>query len=138
MKILLSICLSLLFVADLSLAATAQKAAVNEHHAKVLEHTKALKDGAGMTKAKMEEHTKLAGEHLTKAVEAHNAMTGAEKAKPGHAVVARHHTEAMEHHKALTEDVEKASPDQAKVKAHAGKMHDAISKASTHHKTTHK
>ena len=147
MKILLTTCLSLLLVAGLSMSASAQTkeqhhATVAEHHAKVLEHTAALKAGSGMSKTDMEKHEKLAGEHLTKAHQAHKAMEGkmtaAEKAKPEHLAVKKHHAEAMMHHKALHEEVSKAKPDEAKVKEHAAKLHESITKASEQHKMAHK
>ena len=147
MKTLLTTCLSLLLVAGVTMSASAQTkeahhAAVAEHHAKVLDHTTALKTGSGMSKADMEKHEKLAGEHLTKAHEAHQAMEGkmtaAEKAKPEHLAVKKHHAEAMMHHKALHAEVGKAKPDEAKVKEHASKLHESVTKADEQHKAAHK
>jgi hypothetical protein len=146
MKTLLTTCLSLLVV-GLSFSALAQTkeqhhVAVSEHHAKVLEHTKALKEGSGMSKVDMEKHEKLAGEHLAKAHAAHKAMEGkmtaAEKAKPEHLAVKKHHAEAMMHHKALHAEVSKAKPDEAKVKEHATKLHESVTKAEEQHKMAHK
>jgi hypothetical protein len=147
MKTLLTICLSLLVVSGLSFSAAAQtkeqhQASVSEHHGKVLEHTKALKEGSGMSKADMANHEKMAGEHLAKAHEAHQAMEGkmtaAEKAKPEHQAVKKHHAEAMMHHKALHAEVSKAKPDEAKVKEHASMLHESVTKAETQHKMAHK
>ncbi|GAB4048940.1 hypothetical protein [Spirosoma litoris] len=147
MKILLISCLSLLAISGLTSSAIAQtkeelKTTVSQHHAKVLEHTKALKEGVNLSKSDMEEHTKQVGEHLTKAKEAHKTLdsklTESEKAKPEHQQVKKQQTIASVHHKALKEEVNKTKPNETKVKEHATKIHEAISKAEEQPQLAHK
>jgi hypothetical protein len=115
---------------------------VSEHHRTVMEHTAALKDGKAKTPAEMRNHSKMAGEHLTKAHQAHEAMeskmSAAEKAEPTHMAVKKHHTEAMAHHKNLESEVNKPNPNPSKVKEHATKMHESISRAEETHQKTKK
>jgi|GEM_PF-6310140 len=147
MKTLKIFCLSLIALLGVSFVASAQskekkETSLAEHHAKILQHSKALKDASGMSKADMEKHAKQIDQHLAKAKQTHESsmakMTESEKAKPENALITKQHQEALTHNKALQTEVAKPKPEETKVKEHASKIHDAISKVHETSTLAHK
>jgi|GEM_PF-7002536 len=111
-----------------------------EHPAKVsqsqtmaLEHVAAIKDNPAMEMTMMKNHSQKAGEYLVSSGEQMSQMeknmTANEMNSSAYQSEKKYHTDAVMHQNELMAEINKMPMDQAKIKEHATKLHECISKS---------
>jgi hypothetical protein len=142
-KYLLTTATIALFVSLSASAQTASKEDLHKklttHHTETSKHATEIHSGTAKTTAEQKTAAVSSGKNLEEAKKSHQELKASvpasqkTSAKVHHDAIDKHHTEATAHHKVLTEELAKPTPDNTKVKMHAKSMDNSMKSAETEH-----
>jgi hypothetical protein len=114
---------------------------ITTHHSSAADHAKKIHTGESKTVTEHKTHATEAGKSIGEAKNTHQKLKSSltpeqQKATAAnHTAIEKHHADATAHHKALTDELAKPTPDEAKAKEHAKNMHNSVQNAEKENQT---